>query len=341
MKLLLLLLALPMIGFGQNVNIPDSSFKAYLVGNSAINTNGDNQIQVSEASAFNGTINVNNLNINSLIGIEAFVSLNALYCVNNVITNLDLSGCTSLTFLGLSSNSALTSLDVSGCTALTSLDCIYNQSLTSLDVSACTALTYLYCENNALTSLDVSGCTALTDLVCYGNQLTSLDVSTCSALTSLDCSGMQSLTSLDVSGCTALTSLDCIYNQSLTNLDLSACTALTYLMCQYTQLTSLDVRNGNNTNLTEFYSSNNPNLTCINVDDATWSTANWTGSYFVIDSQHYFSNNCSGTGSIQELNTNKKLLKVTDLLGRETKATNQVLIHIYDDGTLEKKIVFE
>ncbi|MBC8474702.1 MAG: CotH kinase family protein [Cryomorphaceae bacterium] len=40
-------------------------------------------------------------------------------------------------------------------------------------------------------------------------------------------------------------------------------------------------------------------------------------------------------------NTNKKLLKVTDLLGRETKATNQLLFYIYDDGTVEKKIVIE
>ena len=55
-KLLLILLCLPMIGFGQNVNIPDANFKAYLVGNSLINTNGDNEIQVSEATIFNGTI---------------------------------------------------------------------------------------------------------------------------------------------------------------------------------------------------------------------------------------------------------------------------------------------
>ena len=40
-KLLLILIALPMIGFGQNVNIPDANFKADLVGNSVINTNGD------------------------------------------------------------------------------------------------------------------------------------------------------------------------------------------------------------------------------------------------------------------------------------------------------------
>ena len=37
----------------------------------------------------------------------------------------------------------------------------------------------------------------------------------------------------------------------------------------------------------------------------------------------------------------KELLKVTDLLGRETKGTNQPLLYIYDDGTLEKRIVIE
>ena len=132
MKKLLLLLALPMIGFGQNVNIPDANFKAALVGNIAINTNGDNEIQVSEASVFSGTINVYSLNIFTLSGIEAFVSLTVLFCQNN----------------------PLTSLDVSGCTALTHLVCAYNQ-LTSLDVSTCTALTYLVCSTNNLTSLNV------------------------------------------------------------------------------------------------------------------------------------------------------------------------------------------
>ena len=41
--------------------------------------------------------------------------------------------------------------------------------------------------------------------------------------------------------------------------------------------------------------------------------------------------------SIQEHTTKKELLKVTDLLGRETKQTNQPLFYIYDDGTVEKK----
>ena len=45
--------------------------------------------------------------------------------------------------------------------------------------------------------------------------------------------------------------------------------------------------------------------------------------------------------TIQEHSTNKELLKVTDLLGRETKQTNQPLFYIYDDGTVEKRIVVE
>ena len=44
---------------------------------------------------------------------------------------------------------------------------------------------------------------------------------------------------------------------------------------------------------------------------------------------------------IEEHTTNKEILKVTDLLGRETKQTNQLLFYIYDDGTVEKRIVIE
>jgi hypothetical protein len=37
----------------------------------------------------------------------------------------------------------------------------------------------------------------------------------------------------------------------------------------------------------------------------------------------------------------RELLKITDLLGREQKATNQLLFYIYNDGTVEKKVVIE
>ena len=129
-------------------------------------------------------------------------------------------------------------------------------------------------------------------------------------------------------------------NNQLDTLDVSANTALTDLYCLLNQLTSLDVRNGNNTNMTLFIVEFNSNLTCINVDNATWSTANWTVANGNIDPQHYFSNNCSET-AIEEHTTNKELLRTIDVLGRETKQTNQPLFYIYDDGTVEKRIVIE
>ena len=168
MKLLLLLLALPMFCFGQIVNIPDALFKAYLVGNKAINTNGDREIQVSEASVFNDTIDCSYKNISNLKGIEAFTALTKLYCSWNQLTSLDVSKNTALTSLYCGGNQ-LKSLDLSKNTALIVLDCGFNQ-LSSLDVSKNTALTELGCVDNQLTSLDVSKNTALTELNCYGNQ---------------------------------------------------------------------------------------------------------------------------------------------------------------------------
>jgi len=68
-----------------------------------------------------------------------------------------------------------------------------------------------------------------------------------------------------------------------------------------------------------------------------WSNANWIN----IDTWASFGTNCSTT-SVLEHTTNRELLKVTDLLGRETKGKkNEPLFYIYDDGTVEKRIVIE
>ena len=89
----------------------------------------------------------------------------------------------------------------------------------------------------------------------------------------------------------------------------------------------------------------NPDILCISVDNVSWSTANWTGLNNSIDPFATFSSsncpNCPLSTDIKEHHTNKELLKVTDLLGRETKQTNQPLFYIYDDGTVEKRIVIE
>ena len=139
--------------FGQNVYIPDVNFKNYLVNITGINTNGDSEIQVSEASSYSGGIDCGYENISDLTGIEAFTALTVLHCGYN----------------------QLTSLDVSNNIALTGLTCQHNQ-LTSLDVSSNTALTGLGFQQNYLTSLDVSNNNALTYLNCYNNPLECLNV---------------------------------------------------------------------------------------------------------------------------------------------------------------------
>jgi len=157
-------------------------------------------------------------------------------------------------------------------------------------------------------------------------------------LTTLNCSNNQ-LTNLDISQNINLINFECSFNQ-ITSLDLSNNTALINLYLDDNLLIGLDLRNENNSNINEFYVSYNPNLTCINVDNVPWSTSNWLLIYEQIDAQHYFSNNCPPS-AIKEINTNKELLKIIDLLGRETKQTNQPLFYIYDDGTVEKRMVIE
>ena len=81
-KLLLILFCLAMVGFGQNVNIPDANFKAYLVGNTAINTNGDAEIQVSEAAIGKAMIKVVNTEFKNKHLESNDINLLALHLIN-------------------------------------------------------------------------------------------------------------------------------------------------------------------------------------------------------------------------------------------------------------------
>jgi hypothetical protein len=312
-----------MIGFGQftlKTYVPDDNFENYLEANGM----GDG-IQLNDSINFWAiemliNLDVSNQNISDLTGIEDFTVLSSLKCYSNQLTTLDVSNNIYLTDLRCQSNQ-LTSLDVSQNTALNSLFCFSN-FLTTLDVSNNITLTYLYSHSNQLTSLDVSQNTDLYFLQCQFNQLITLDVSQNTALQYLHC-----------------------YSNHFTTLDVSNATALIELHCQDNQLTSLDLRNGNNTNMPtftiSFNATNNSNLYCINVDDVSWSTTNWTVSNGSINTQHYFSNNCTST-EIEEYNANKGILKIIDFLGRETKEVkNTPLFFIYDDGTVEKKIIIE
>ena len=62
------------------------SFKAALTGTSAINVNGDEEIQIFEAERYDDTIEIAGRNIDSLTGMEAFISIESLDCSGNGLT---------------------------------------------------------------------------------------------------------------------------------------------------------------------------------------------------------------------------------------------------------------
>jgi len=306
--LTVLTLFITSIGFSQYTSIPDPVFEQVLIDLGYDTGVPDGTVLTSNISVVD-SLNLSDILVTDLTGIEDFDSLRYLNCsstfVSGLLTSLDVSNNTSLTHLecfgnpltslDVSNNTSLTylkcgydsltSLDVSNNTSLTYLKCNYN-SLTSLDVSNNTSLTYLDCGFNSLTSLDVSNNTSLTQLFCGPNQLTSLDVSNNTSLTHLECFGSP-LTSLDVSNNTSLTYLSCFGNQ-LTSLDVSNNTSLTHVNCSSNLLECLNIKNGNNSIITLFDCTDNPNLSCIEVENRTYSIQNWTD----IDSQQYFSSNC-------------------------------------------------
>ena len=254
----------------DKAHFPDDIFRDFILNGNPdgtggkIDTDGNGSLSDAELAAASW-IEIPEMNISDLTGIEYFTSLTELYCYSNELTALDLSQNTALRTLSCSYNQ-LTDLDLSRNTDLDCLDCKENQ-LTNLDVSRNTALGYLDCEGNQLTSLDVSNNTVLTVLNCGSNMLTGLDISWNTDLEIFYCYNNQ-LSYLDISQNIALTDIDCGSNQ-LTSLDVSQRTGLTKLYCAANQLTSLNV--SQNTKLTELGCSEN-RLTSL---DVSRNTALW------------------------------------------------------------------
>ena len=139
---------------GSLVNIPDANFKQALVQNSAINTNSDAEIQLTEAHAFTGNLNVSGRSISTLTGIEAFTGLTNLDCSNNSLGILDLSSNSQLVTL-ICNNNQITDLNISSCSSLAFLNCSINW-LSILDLSLNTSLANLNCSSNFLGNLVLS-----------------------------------------------------------------------------------------------------------------------------------------------------------------------------------------
>jgi hypothetical protein len=126
---------------------------------------------------------------------------------------------------------------------------------------------YLQIAGNSITDLTgIEDFTALDWLYCNHNQLTSLDLSQNLLLLTLIC-----------------------HNNQLSSIDISQNSLLNAIGCENNQLNCLNVKNGNNSNFQFINLVNNPNLTCIEVDNVNYSINNWTS----VDQGATFSANCN------------------------------------------------
>jgi hypothetical protein len=296
MKQLILLLTLTFasLASAQNVEIPDIWFKHHLLRSNTttgiawgsnnhpmvVDTNGDGEIQVSEAQNVYKLF-LNNRSISNLTGIRSFSNLTYIWSAYNSITAADLSGLSNLSEIDFTNNyqmasinlqgvtaleeisighSIITDLDVSSCTNLRKLNCqlsnltsldvsmlpnleilfLNDNNLTVVDVSMLPNLKTLALDSNQITSLDVSSNLSLNYLTCRDNQLTSLNLTGCDNLISMWCKGNQ-LTSVDLENKQSITSIIC-GNNLFTNLDFSDCTSLSFLNVSHTLISSLDLR---------------------------------------------------------------------------------------------------
>ncbi len=270
-KTLFLLVVVLVCNWSQSqiVNIPDPYFKAELLFIN-IDTNNDGEIQYSEAAVVT-TLNMNNLQLISLVGIEAFTNLQNLKCTNSSgLTSVDISALTNLQFVEFSGCYNLTSLDFTGITNLQTLDCNYCSSLVTLDVSGLTNLQSIDCRNcSDLTSLNVLGLTNLQELDCYNcTSLVSLDVSGLSNLISLDCSD-SGVTTITLTGASNLQTLRC-NDTNLSALNLNTLSNLTYLDCYSNSITTLDVSQVQNLTHLNCHSNTISNLDVSSLINLTY-----------------------------------------------------------------------
>lgn len=225
---------------GQNVNIPDSNFKAYLVGNSMINTNSDSEIQVSEAEVFEGEIKCIGKGIADLTGIESFKNIIKLSCSNNDIVSLDLSENKKLESI-VCNNNKLTSINVSENVKLQFIQAGFNR-LKVIDVSNNILLKYLNLQFNQLESINLTENLNLEQLSVGSNyNISTLDVTQNTLLNSLNC-GSNNLSSIDLSNNTKLNHLS-VYSNNLSNLDVTNNGKLYRLEAMGNDLSSLNLAN--------------------------------------------------------------------------------------------------
>ncbi|HIG33006.1 MAG TPA: hypothetical protein EYQ09_06200 [Flavobacteriales bacterium] len=296
------------------------------------------------------------------IDVSGATVLNYLACRDNQLTSLDVSNNTVLTYLACWYNQ-LININVSANIALIDLICTSNQ-LTSLDVSNNTVLTTLSCSDNLFTSLDLRNGNNINFIIfnAQGNSnLNCIDVddsawstanwslangnidaqhyfsNNCSSV-AFDCTDSLEVTDVIIDN-TNLTMNIAIYN--------GYNYFLNYPYVAYTIDANGDTIQQGNMNL---FGANNLVTTWYNysISNIIFPAYPLT-IYFVYSDGSLVTDTCiltynSTPTAIIDINASgdRKLISTVDVLGRETKGTkNEPLFYIYDDGTVEKKLIIE
>lgn len=303
----------------QNVNIPDTNFKSYLLADAAINTNSDSEISVAEAQAFSGELLINGLSISDLTGIEEFINITRLDCYNNNLTSIDVSNNLALTRLHCSNNQIET-LDISANTSITDIQCHNNGVLYELNIANGnnSNFSYMKAYGNSLSCIQIdAGFTPPADAGIYSQGWTKGN----SAIYSDDCVALNQIVnipdanfksylvnnnSINLNGDAEITVAEAqatteLFINGLSISDLTgieAFTNLTRLDCYTNNLTTIDVSNNvsltrlhcadnqietldisANTLITDIQCHNNGVLYQLNIANGNNSNINWMKAY--------------------------------------------------------------
>ena len=279
-----------------NVYIPDDAFEQELI-NLGYDLVLDDSVNVE---SINWIINLDlsSKSISDLTGINNFISLRTLNVYNNNLDSLNVSLLTELEELAFTENN-IDSIDLTNNINLTRLDCNYN-NLSDIDLSNNLNLTTVYFNFNQLSSIDISHNPLIEYFEADYNQIQEIDLSQNVNIIGLSVSN-NILSSLSVDSNINLTHLIVSHN-SIDSLDLSNNNLLKIVAVYMNNLNYLNIKNANNGIITTFSASENPDLSCIQVDDATYSETNWTN----IDATSSFSEDCSTT-NIRYLDLNNHI----------------------------------
>lgn len=212
--ILFLLLVSPILINAQAIRIPDPAFRQRLIA-LGYDENDNGKIEVSEVKDVTD-LDLTNLGIVNLEGINSFMNLRELQIPQNKIAKLDVSKLKNLQGLYAWDN-PLTDVNVTG---LTKLKNLYVQNfggpygielsyLKTLDVSTLTSLEDLRCSNNRITSLDVSGLQNLQKIECRFNLLNSVNLTKAPNLKSVDISKNPLEITVDIRGLMYLEYFNC------------------------------------------------------------------------------------------------------------------------------------